>query len=101
MPYKNRRKYKNNKYFFKEDLKNIKKKDLKIYLENEVFQREAFKRHINEVAQKTNIDEEIVKDVIKSYITNISIVMNTILKIKTRINIYGFFYFDIEKGKRV
>ena len=89
------------KYYFAENLKNYPKKELIEYLNTEVFTRESFKNHIIEVSHNLKIDEYIVEQAIKSFIVNISITMNTVRKVKTKINVYAFFSFIIQKGKRV
>lgn len=89
------------KYYFDIELKNISKEKLKEYLHNEVFKSDAFKLHVKQVAFNLKIDESIVKDVLVSYFTNVALVINTVRKIKTKINIYGFFSLTVEKGKKV
>lgn len=79
---------------------NLKKSTIIKLLEKEVFSTEHFNEHVKEVSLKTKIDERIVKDVLKSYFTNIVFVMNRVLKIKTKINIYGFLDLIIGKGSR-
>lgn len=89
------------KYYFPRPLKNIPKKELIEYLNIEVFSKELFKNHLKEVSHNLKIDEEIVEQVVKSYIINVSIVMNTVRKIKTKINIFAFFSFEVREGKRI
>ncbi len=79
--------------------RNIYKKDIKILLEEEVFSNEQFIEQVKYVSLKTNIDEKIVKEVLTSYFTNILIVINSIRKVTTKINVYGFFSLIIRKGR--
>lgn len=83
------------------DLRNLSDSEIKDFLEKEIFASNHFLSHVKEVSYKTNIDEEIVKDVLRSYFTNIHLVINTVRKIKTKINIYGYFSLFIHKGKRI
>lgn len=83
------------------DLDNLTIEQIKDLLDNDVFNIVSFNKHIVEVSLKTKINEKIVEQVLKSYFTNILIVINTIRKIKTKINVYGFFSIIIEKGKRI
>lgn len=89
------------KYSFLKPLKRLSKQEIVQMLEKEVFSTNQFSEHVKEVSFKTKIDEEIVRDILKHYFTSISIVMNTVRKVKTKINVYGFFSFFIEKGSRV
>ena len=89
------------KFFFKQELKNIPKGKLKEYLHTEVFTSEPFKLHVKQVAFNLEIDEVIVKDVLISYFTNVCLIINTARKVRTKINIYGFFSLIVEKGHRV
>ena len=92
---------KKKKFYFDIELKNIPKHKLKEYLNNEVFNNEAFKLHVKQVAFNLEIDEKIVKDVLVRYFTNVALVINTVRKIKTKLNIYGFFSLLIEKGRKL
>ena len=80
---------------------NLNKKQINTILKQDVFDKPHFKEHLKEVSLKTKIDEKIVEQVLKSYFTNILIVINTIRRIKTKINVYGFFSIYIEKGSRI
>lgn len=88
------------KYYYRDVFDNLPKKDALALLEAEVFTDNHFLEHVKEVSFKTKIDEEIVKDVLRSYITNVFLVINTVRKIKTKINIYGYFSVVIFKGNR-
>lgn len=89
------------RYYFKNNLKNMSKAEAREYLNSQVFKDKRFNMHVKEVSHNLKIDEKIVKDVLVHYITEIMYVMNSVRKFKTRINIYCFFNFLIEKGKRV
>lgn len=89
------------KYWFKDELKNIPKDNLKRYLHDMVFSTPEFNLNVKQTAQNLNIDEKIAYDVLVSYFTNIALVINTVRKIKTKINIYGFFSITVEKGRRI
>lgn len=89
------------KYFFRKPFKLMTRKEIDYLLNKDVFSQSDFKRHVQETSQKTGIDAEIVERVIKNYITNVMIILNTIQKIKTKINIHGFFSFLVEKGNRI
>lgn len=89
-----------NKRYGKKNWKNIPKKEIKEYLNNEVFSRDSFNNHISEVSHNLNIDKEIVEYVIKHYITSIMLVINSVRKIQTKINIYAYFSLFIDKGKK-
>ena len=82
-------------------LYNLNKSQVIKMLEEDVFSKDDFIEHVKEVSLKTKIDERIVKDVLKSYFTNIVFVMNRVLKVKTKINIYGFLSLIIGKGRRI
>jgi hypothetical protein len=88
------------KYSFRQQLKNLPKKDIPEYLHDQVFKTSEFDLHIKRVAFNLKVDESIVRDVVISYFTNVMIAINTARKIKTKINIYGFFSLIIEKGNR-
>ena len=92
-----KRKYYFNRGFFK----NMTKKQIKYMLEREVFSKDKFKQHVLETSHKTKIDIVIVEKVLKNYIFNVVLVINTVRKIKTKINIYGFFSLIVEKGKNI
>ena len=89
------------KYFISTELKNIPRKNLKEYLHNEVFNTTEFNTHIEQTAFNLQLHKQIVRDVVVSYFTNIAIAINTVRKIKTKINVYGFFSIWIEKGRRI
>jgi hypothetical protein len=89
------------KSLLKRRFKNLNKKQINTLLEQDVFSKPHFRQHVIEVSLKTKIDEKIVEEVLKSYFTNILIVINTFRKIKTKINVYGFFSIHIEKGNRI
>lgn len=78
--------------------KNLTRKEIAYLLESEVLNSPDFNEHVKEVSFKTKIDEEIIKDILKSYFTNILVVINTVRKVKTKINVYGHFFIIIEKG---
>jgi hypothetical protein len=78
----------------------LSKTQIKSIIENEVLNSNHFHEHITEVSFKTKIHEDIIKDILISYFTNILVVINTIHRIKTKINIYGFLYLILRKGKR-
>lgn len=77
------------------------RKKIPSLLEEEVFSNVHFINHVKEVSFKTNINEKIVAEVLKSYFTNIFKVMNSIRKFKTKINVYGFFSLIVMKGRNV
>lgn len=89
------------KYYFSKPFKTFSRSEINTLLEQEIFNSNHFMEHIKEVSYRTKISEEIVSDVLRSYITNIFIVMNQIRKIKTKINVYGFFSLIVEKGSRI
>lgn len=89
------------KKVFRKKFKNLTRKEISNLLESEVLNSPDFNEHITEVSFKTKIDKEIVKDILKSYFTNILVVINTVRKIKTKINVYGHFFITIEKGTRI
>jgi len=91
---------KRRRYFFSKNFKNLNRKQIIALLEDEVLNCHAFKEHVTEVSFKTKIHEEIVKDILKSYFTNILVVINTVRKVKTKINVYGHFFLIIKEGKR-
>jgi len=80
---------------------NLNRKQIDTLLKQDVFDKPHFKEHLKEVSLKTKIDEKIVEQVLKSYFTNILIVINKIRRVKTKINVYGFFSIYIEKGSRI
>ena len=84
---------------FKMDL--LSEEQIKVLLDNEVFDTPSFKEHIKEVSYLTKIDEQIVQDVLLSYFKNIMKVLNTYQRITTKINIYGFLSLFIQKGKHL
>lgn len=88
------------KYVFKHKLKNYSREEGKAYLHKEVFSNPDFENHVNQVAVNLEVDESIVRDVLISYWTNIFYLINTVRKVKTKINVYGFFSLVVEKGDR-
>lgn len=89
------------KYYFKHDLTHMAHKEHMNFLNKEVFETEEFNKDIEQVAQNMKINKEIVRDVVVSYFYNIFKVINTVRKIKTKINIYGYFSLLVEKGSRI
>lgn len=71
---------------------------LKAILDEEVFQSPSFNEHVKKVSLNTKIDEETVKEVLISYFTNIVFAINAVRKVKTKINVYGFFSLIVKKG---
>lgn len=90
----------NKKYLFRNPLKNIPKENIDKYLDENVFSTSDFKEHTNQVALNLNIDESIVRDVLISYFSNVMYIINTSRKLRTKINIYGFFSIIVDKGNR-
>lgn len=88
------------KFIFPGNLKNIKRERGKEYLQVNVFDTDNFKEHVSQVAINLNVGESMVRDVLVSYFTNIFYLINTVRKIKTKINIYGYFSLTVEKGRR-
>lgn len=88
------------KYSFKEPLKNIPKDKAREYLDKQVFSTEHFKKHVDQVATNLKLSPELVNDVLVSYFTNVFFMLNTTRKIKTKINLYGFFSLSVLKGDR-
>lgn len=89
------------KYYSKNDFKNLNTKQIKEILEEEVFTNEDFLKHVDEVVQLTDLERDLVLRILKSYFTNILIVINSIRKFKTKINLYAFANLFVEKGKRI
>lgn len=85
--------------FFSKDLKNIPSKHYKKYLEETVFSSHDFNKHIKATSLNLNISEDIVREVVQHYFLHIGYVINSVRKIKTKINIYGYFSLFIEKGQ--
>ena len=83
---------------FRKKFKNLTRNEITLLLEKEVLNSNHFNEHVTEVSFKTKINEEIVKSILISYFTNILVVINTVRKIKTKINVYGHFFITIEKG---
>jgi hypothetical protein len=79
----------------------LSRKQIEVLLQEEVLNSFRFKEHVKEVSFKTNIHEEIIIDILKSYFTTMLIVINTVQKIKTKINIIAFCSIIIERGKRI
>jgi hypothetical protein len=88
------------KYYFRNPLKNIPKENSDKYLQRQVFGTSEFDLHVKRVAFNLNIDEVIVRDVLVSYFSNIMYLINTVRKIKTKINVYCYFSLIVEKGNR-
>jgi predicted nucleic acid-binding protein len=89
------------KYEMSKPVKLLSRKQIEVMVQEEVLNSFRFKEHVKEVSFKTNIHEEIVRDILKGYFTNMLIVINTVQKIKTKINIIAFCSIIIEKGKRI
>lgn len=89
------------KYFFSQKLKNIPKDKIPEYLHTTVFNGDQFALHIQRAAFSLKIDEVIVRNVVESFFINVMVVINTTRKIKTKINVYGFFSLIVEKGNRI
>lgn len=89
------------KFYFNKELKNLPHDYLREYLHNEVFTTVEFNTHIEQTASILQLNTEIVRDVVTSYFTNIILVINTVRRVQTKINVYGFFSIWIEKGRRV
>jgi hypothetical protein len=89
------------KYSFRQVLKNIPKDKAKEYLHTNVFDTAEFNIHVQRVAFNLKLDERIVRDVLVSYFTNIMLLINSKRKLKTKINVYGFFSLIVEKGNRL
>lgn len=87
--------------YFKKKFYNLSRKEITFLLEKDVGSSEQFNQHVSEVSYKTKIDEEIVKSILISYFTNILIIINTVQKIKTKINIYGYFFLMIRTGTKI
>ncbi len=88
------------KYFFRRPLKIFTKQECSEYLNRNVFDTPEFEDHVNQVAVNINIDQRIVKDVLVSYFTGVMLLINSTRKIRTKINIYGYFSIIVEKGDR-
>lgn len=86
-------------YFGSKFLRPFKLYEIDKYLDADVFNQNKFKNHVTQVAQNLDIDEEIVLNVIKNYITNVAVVIGTIQKVKTKINIYGFLTLYVRGGR--
>lgn len=71
------------------------------YLKENVFDTSDFAIHVERTANKLDIDQEIVRDVLVSYWTNIFYLLNTVQKVNLKINIYGFFSLLYMKGKNL
>lgn len=89
------------KYFSRKGFTNIPKAKMREHLENTVFNTSDFNLHITRVACNLKLDESIVRDVVQSYFLHIAYTINTIRKIKTKINVYGYFSLWVEKGNRL
>ena len=88
------------KYIFKKLLKNIPRKQIDLYLAENVFDTEDFSKHVKQVALNLKIHESIVRDVLISYFSNVMYIINSTRKLRTKINIYGFFSIIVDKGNR-
>jgi len=86
---------------YSKEFKNMTVHEIKFLIKNEVQNSNSFKQHVQEVSLNTKIHPEIVHDVLINYFTNILIVINRVRKIKTKINVYGFFSLFIKKGNRI
>lgn len=100
---KERRKIRQKFYAQKQGIvyRNLTRKEIKQVLEKDVFSNIDFKNHVLETSETLNIDVKIVEYVLKHYITNVMILINTTQKIKTKINIYAFFTLILEKGRKL
>ena len=88
------------KYYFRKPLQNFTRQECSEYLHKNIFDTPEFEVHVNQVAVNIKIDKRIVKAVLVSYFTNVMILINSTRKIKTKINIYGFFSIIVDKGDR-
>lgn len=88
------------KYIFKEDLENIPRDKARAYLDRQVFSTEEFEKHVDQVSLNLKVDQQIVRDVLISYFTNIFFVVNTVRKVRTKINLYGFASLQVGAGRR-
>lgn len=88
-------------YFFKKDFYLLTKEEVNERLEQDVFSQPEFKQQVKEVSYNLKISEIIVEDVLRHYFTNICYLINTVRKVVTKVNIYGFCSIYIKKGKRV
>lgn len=77
------------------------KSEIASCLDKEVFSTIEFQNHVSEVALLTNVKRHLVEKILTDYFTNILIVINTVRKFKTKINIFAFLHLIIEKGKRI
>ena len=89
------------KYFFHRAFKLIPKEDIRSFMEKEVFCLDEFKQDVDRVSENLNMDRGLVKDVLESYFVNIMIIINSVRKIKTKINIYAFCSIVIEPGRKI
>jgi len=89
------------KYFFKKALPNMSKEQIKDYLEYQVFETELFQDHVLQVSLNLNVDECVVRDILKHYFIMVMYICNTKRKFLTKINLYGFCSLFVEKGNRV
>ncbi len=89
------------KSVFWRDFKHMDKSQIKDMLEQDVYSTDEFKRHIEEVSIKTGLETDLITSVLKSYFTNILIVINSNNKLKTIINLYAFAKLVIKRGKRI
>ncbi len=88
------------KYIFRNPLKNISRESIDQYLHTNVFSTPEFGIHVKQVALNLRLDDRIVRDVLISYFSNVMYIINTVRKLRTKINIYGFFSIIVEKGDR-
>lgn len=83
----------------KNPLRVLNKSEIDDMLQSEVFSNAEFNNHIEEVSNNLGYDKELVSRVIRNYITNIVVVINTVRNFKRKINVYGFFSLTIGSGK--
>lgn len=84
----------------KEDIRLLSRQEIDSRMEMEVFSTEDFRNHVKEVSENLNIDQEIVRDVLIHYFKSITVIVNTVRKTLTKINIHGFLSIEIEKGRK-
>jgi hypothetical protein len=80
------------------NFKPVPKYYIKNILDDEIFNSDAFNKHVKQVSLNINMDEKTVKKVLVSYFMNIAFVLNTVRKIKTKINVLGFFSLIVRDG---
>ena len=89
------------KYTFRKELKNIPHDKFKKYIEDQIFSSPDFNKHIKQTSINLNINEDVVREVVQHYFLHIGYAINTVRKIKTKINIFGYFSLFVEKGRRI